>query len=77
MLMRETLVLVLAGIGLGIPIALATAQLLASQFFGVGAADPLSIVGAVALMLVVAIAASLAPAYRAAGVHPMIALRHD
>jgi putative ABC transport system permease protein len=77
MLMRETLVLVLAGIGLGIPIALATAQRIASQFYGVGAADPWSIVGAVALMLAVAIVASIAPAFRAAGIHPMIALRHD
>jgi ABC-type antimicrobial peptide transport system permease subunit len=40
-------------------------------------ADPWSIVGAVALMLAVAIVASIAPAFRAAGVHPMIALRHD
>jgi len=77
MLMHETLVFVLAGIGLGLPLAIATARLLSSKFFGVGLLDPLSLVASVVLMTTVTMAAGIVPAYRAAGAHPMIALRHE
>jgi len=77
MLMRETGVLVVAGIAVGVPLALAITRLLSSKFFGVGAADPVSLGAAAVLLTVVAAVASLMPAYRAAGVHPMAALRHE
>jgi putative ABC transport system permease protein len=69
--------LVLAGLGLGVAVSLASTKLLTSQLFGVQAADPLAY-GAVAVVLaVVAFIACYLPARRAAGVDPMVALRTE
>jgi hypothetical protein len=58
---------------------LVTARLLGSRLnlFKVSAADPLSFLGVVALLCVVATAACLIPARRATKVDPMEALRYD
>ena len=50
---------------------------IASFLFGVTATDPLTLVGSAALLAVVAIGAALIPAWRAASVDPMVALRED
>jgi putative ABC transport system permease protein len=69
--------LVLAGLGIGVAVSLASTRLLRSQLFGVQAADPLAY-GAVAVVLaVVAFVACYLPARRAAGVDPMVALRQE
>jgi len=71
----ETMGLVLAGVALGLPPALAGAELIASRLFGVGAADTLTLTGAAALLTLVALAACVAPAYRATRIDPVAALR--
>jgi putative ABC transport system permease protein len=71
--------LTLAGVGLivGFLGAIAFTRLLASQLFGITATDPLSL-GAVAVLLgFVALAATVAPAHRAASVDPIITLRSE
>ncbi len=68
---------VLAGIGVGVVLALAGSRLLRSLLFGVTALDPLTY-AAVALFLVgVSLAACYGPARRAARSDPMVALRAD
>ena len=57
--------------------ALALTRLLASQLFGVSPADPATYVGLAAIILTVAVAASLVPALRATRIDPMVALRAD
>jgi ABC-type lipoprotein release transport system permease subunit len=52
-------------------------RLLESLLFGVKATDPVTFAGVAALVAVVALAASFAPAQRAAGVAPSEALRHQ
>jgi len=64
-----------AGIALGLLGALALGRLMAPMLFGVGAADPLTLVAVAAVLLVVAIGATLEPARRASRVDPMVALR--
>jgi ABC-type antimicrobial peptide transport system permease subunit len=71
--------LVGAGLVIGILASFATARLLGSQLnlFKVSAADPVSFLGVIALLGIVAAAACFIPARRATKVHPMEALRYD
>jgi ABC-type lipoprotein release transport system permease subunit len=57
--------------------ALLLSRYLRSQLFGVSAADPLTMLGVVAVVALVAILAATIPARRAAGVNPTRALRYE
>ena len=72
---KESLTLVLAGVVIGVPVALAAAALISTRLFGLGAADPLTLVAATLLLIAVATVAALLPARRASQVDPMLALR--
>jgi predicted permease len=77
MVLRETLVLILVGVAIGVPAAIAAGRLIASQLFGLGAADPLTLIAASLLLTVVAVLAGLLPARKASRVNPLIALRYE
>ncbi|MGH7554697.1 MAG: ADOP family duplicated permease [Longimicrobiales bacterium] len=64
-----------AGIILGIAGALAVGRVLRSQLFGVGVADPITLLGVLALLCASALLASFLPAWRAARIPPGAALR--
>ena len=72
-------VVVLAGLGLliGVPVALAASPLVGSLLYGVAPTDPVAIIAASTVMLVVAIGAGLLPALRAARVDALVALRTE
>ncbi len=67
--------LTLAGIALGLVGSLLLTRLIASLLFAVKAYDPLTFTAVAALLMLVAMAASLVPARRAAAVDPVNALR--
>jgi putative ABC transport system permease protein len=67
--------LTLAGIALGLVGSLLLTRLIASLLFAVKAYDPLTFTAVAALLMLVAMAASLVPARRAAAVDPVHALR--
>ncbi len=69
--------LALSGVVLGILISLIVTQLIANLLFGVGAADPVTLVLLTALLTFVAFLANYIPARRAAKVDPMVALRYE
>ncbi len=77
LVLQETLLLVLSGIVLGVPAALAAARLVSSRLFGLTPADPLTITAATLLLLAVAVLAGYLPARRASRVDPMVALRYE
>lgn len=77
MIVRESLLLVLVGLALGLPLAWFGSRLMASMLYQVSTHDPASFGFAVSGVVAVSIAAALAPARRAAGVDPMQALRHE
>jgi len=77
MVMRETILLVLAGIAIGVPVALGAARLVSSQLFGMNPADPFSLIVAASVLIAVACLAGFLPARKASKVNPLIALRYE
>jgi predicted permease len=77
MVLRDALILTLAGIGIGVPLALASTQILRSLLFGVRATDGGTFVVIVAGIIGVTSIAGYIPARRAACVDPVIALRTE
>jgi predicted permease len=77
LVLREALLMVLAGLVLGIPAALATARLMRSQLYGLGPYDPMTLLFAVGVMTGVAVLACYPPATRAMRIDPMEALRYE
>ncbi|MCL5278577.1 MAG: ABC transporter permease, partial [Planctomycetes bacterium] len=75
--LRGALLLVGIGAALGGAGALALVQLIKSQLYGVAPHDPITLVGSVLLLLMVAALAAWLPARRAAKIDPMAALRHE
>ena len=69
--------LAVAGIVLGVLIALAVTRLLAALLYGVGASDAPTFMAVVALLALVSLVASYLPARRAARVDPLVALRSE
>jgi putative ABC transport system permease protein len=77
MILRETLVLAVAGLAVGIPCALAASHLIAHLLFNVSANDPLTLIAVGVALAAVALLAGYLPARRAMAVDPMLALRHE
>ena len=75
LVLREALVLVAAGIMVGIPLAMASSRLLGSMLFEVHAADPGAIFVSLFVLSSVALLAAFIPARRATRVDPIVALR--
>jgi ABC-type lipoprotein release transport system permease subunit len=69
--------LVLIGIALGLPAALAASRWVRSMLFGLTPADPVTLGGAILLLVAAAQLAGYIPARRAARVDPLVALRHE
>jgi predicted permease len=77
MILKESLVLTVAGVVMGIPLAMLVGRALTSSLYGVKALDGMSYALAVVGLAAVALAASAVPAGRAASVDPMRALRME
>jgi predicted permease len=77
LILRESLLLVMAGVLLGLPIVFAVTRLAASLLFGLTPTDPLSLLLSALLMLVVALVAGYLPSRRATRVDPLVALRYE
>ncbi|MGC2161262.1 MAG: ABC transporter permease [Silvibacterium sp.] len=77
MVLRDSLVLVAAGLGIGLPLAWFASKLMASMLYQLSAHDPLSFIVAGLGVLLVSVAAAYIPARRAASVEPMQALRAE
>jgi putative ABC transport system permease protein len=73
----QGLLLMGAGVALGIGGALALTRFLTSLLYGVQPTDPLMFIAVSLLVAVVAVAASYIPARRATKVDPMVALRYE
>ena len=77
LVLRDTLTLLAIGAGLGIPVALAVARLIARQLYDVGPADPLALALSLTTFTGAALLAGYVPARRASRVDPVRALRTE
>ena len=77
LVLREALALVLLGVAVGIPSALAANRLIASMLFGISPGDLSTIATVSLLLLASALFAAYVPARRATKVDPMVALRYE
>jgi ABC-type antimicrobial peptide transport system permease subunit len=77
MILKDSLLLTVAGVVMGVPLAMLVGRALASSLYGVKPLDAASYLLAVVGVAVVALAASALPAGRAASIDPMKALRTE
>jgi predicted permease len=75
LILRQVIGITIVGVAIGVPAAIGAAQLVRASLFGVGPADPISVVGAALVMIVVAMSAGFFPARRATRLDPLVALR--
>ena len=76
-MLGDTLLLTATGLACGIPVALASARLLAGFLYGVQPDDPLVLLGSMGFLTVTAAIAGSIPARRAARIDPMTAIRGE
>jgi ABC-type antimicrobial peptide transport system permease subunit len=77
MVLRDLAMLVLIGVAIGVPASVASARFVRNQVFGLGPADPQTLVAVLAIMFAVAAIAGYVPARRAARIDPLTAIRID
>jgi predicted permease len=77
MVIGEGLTLTAIGVAIGIVGSLAAGQIVSTLLYGVSARDPLTLIGVVVALAVVATLASWSPARRAARIDPLVAMRGD
>lgn len=75
MIVVESAAIASLGVAVGIPCALAAGRFIRSLLYGLAPSDPLTLAGASAVFVAVAVAAGVIPAYRASRIDPMSALR--
>jgi ABC-type antimicrobial peptide transport system permease subunit len=77
LVMRESMILVAAGVAIGLGGAMAASRLISNLLFGLTPSDPMATVGAVTVMVLVSALAGYLPARHASRVDPMVALRRE
>ena len=77
MVLRESLLLLAAGIAVGIPATVGVARIVRSQLFGLSSFDAATFMTAIGAIAIVILIAAYLPARRAAKVDPMVALRYE
>jgi ABC-type antimicrobial peptide transport system permease subunit len=77
LIMREGLMLIIFGSMVGTVAAFAVTRLLQSLLFNIRPTDPVTFVAVCALLVLVGLLASFAPARRATHVEPVVALRYE
>ena len=76
-ILREALLLLSAGVVLGLPLSMAAARFVRQQLFGLKADDPLTYAGALIVVSSVVVLSTWLPARRAAAINPVDALRYE
>ncbi|HEY6660618.1 MAG TPA: ABC transporter permease [Pyrinomonadaceae bacterium] len=77
LVLRQAMIVVLAGVGIGLLASWALTRLLKSLLFNISVTDPLTFAMIAVVMILIALLACLIPATRATKVDPLVALRYE
>jgi len=77
MILLHTVLLVVAGVAIGVGASAALSKLIGGVLYGVAPTDPTAYVAVTLLLVAVAVVAAYVPARRAMHLDPMVALRRD
>jgi predicted permease len=77
LVLRQGMTLVLTGVVIGVVCALGITRVMASQLYSVRPTDPVTFISVALLLAVIALVATLLPAWRATMVDPTVALREE
>jgi predicted permease len=77
LVLRDGVRLVIPALAFGIPLGIAVNQLVSSQFYGVTAGDPWTLIAVAILLALVTLAAAFRPARAASRIDPLVLLRND
>jgi predicted permease len=77
LVMKETLFLLVIGLALGVPSAMALGRYVYAQLYGIQSSDPWIAVSTILVLATVAAAAGMIPAHRASRIEPILALRFE
>jgi ABC-type antimicrobial peptide transport system permease subunit len=76
-ILRQALLLSLAGVAVGLPVALVLTRFVRSMVYGIEPHDPVTLIVGAATMIIVTVLAAWIPIRRATGIDPMEALRYE
>jgi predicted permease len=77
MIIKDVLWMVVVGVAIGVGVALAGTRLVASLLYDLSPTDPVTILGAIGFLVVIAVSAGYLPARRASRMDPLRALRYE
>ena len=77
LVIRQAMLLVLAGVAIGLLASLALTRLMKGLLFSISVTDPITFVVISLLMTLIALLACVVPARRATKVDPLVALRYE
>jgi macrolide transport system ATP-binding/permease protein len=77
MVMRGAIIQIVLGLAIGIAISLVCVRFVKAQLYEIASADPNIVLGAIATVMVAACVAAIIPAWRAASIDPVQALRSE
>ena len=77
LVMRESMILVAAGVAIGLGGAIAASRLVSNLLFGLPPTDPTAMAGAMTVMVLVSALAGYLPARRASRIDPIVALHYE
>jgi ABC-type antimicrobial peptide transport system permease subunit len=77
MVLREACLLTALGLAISVPVALASSHLVESFLFNIRPNDPAAMMTAVTILVIAGVIAGYVPAWRAARISPMTAIRQD